>query len=156
MLSAIPSQLPSRVYFPSSQFTFGGGLIESEKKVDLNKQAVTVPNSEQPGFSPVFRNALLPDDLLLTDDPKIQTLYDSFNRGVSRNPEGPCVGHRKWDPSTKTYSNTYYWQTYKEIQSRRDQFGAGLLKIREEVGLFNSKVGKLKVKSPPFSSSFSY
>eukprot|EP01117_Protostelium_nocturnum_P005807 TRINITY_DN2096_c0_g1_i1.p1 TRINITY_DN2096_c0_g1~~TRINITY_DN2096_c0_g1_i1.p1 ORF type:complete len:742 (+),score=270.69 TRINITY_DN2096_c0_g1_i1:125-2350(+) len=143
----VPTPPPTtRVYYPSSQFTFGGGLLQpkGEKKIDLARQSVAVPGSQEPGYSPIFRNALLPDRLMVTDDEAVHTLYDNFNKGVALAPSGPCAGHRRYDPLTKKYSDTYYWQTYKDIEARRDLFGAGLMKVREEIGLHNSKIGKLK------------
>jgi len=136
--------VPARVYHPSSAFNFATHdlpIIES----DLKTQAIPLPGSAQPGFSPIYRNVKTAKGLQASTDPtKYKTMYDNFMLGLSRGGERPCIGHRPWDPVKKVWVNDYYWQTYAEVAARRTNFGAGLFVVREQIGLLQSKTGKVK------------
>lgn len=71
-----------------------------------------------------------------TDEWKTTTAYEAFARGLHRSAKKKCLGHRPYDPATKTYGK-YSWQTYEEIAARRDAVGAGIVKLHE-----NSLSGK--------------
>lgn len=135
---------PPRVYHPSSAFNFSSETL-SIPQPDLKVQSVPVPGSAQPGFSPIYRNVRAAGGLIGSiDATKYKTLYDNFNLGLSRGQGRPCIGHRPWDPVNKVYANDFYWQTYEEVAIRRNNFGAGLLVVRDQVGLLNSKEGKVQ------------
>jgi len=68
---------------------------------DFNKQSVPVPGSEEKGHSAIFRNSLTPNKLTEAYFPNVETLYDNFNLGMSRDKNRPLLGHRPWDPVKK-------------------------------------------------------
>eukprot|EP00752_Nemacystus_decipiens_P010605 g9443.t1 len=53
-----------------------------------------------------------------------QTSYESFRRGVSVNPDGPCLGRREVD--SEGNPTPYIFETYLEVEERIDHFAAGL------------------------------
>lgn len=71
-----------------------------------------------------------------TDEFKTWTAYDCFARGLSRSSKKKCLGHRPYNPATKTWG-AYTWQTYEEIARRRDAIGAGIVKLHENVSYYD-------------------
>ena len=77
-----------------------------------------------------------------TDECKTTTAYETFARGLGRSRGKNCLGHRPYDPTTKTYG-PYSWQTYEEVARRRDALGAGIVKLHDNnrtqycVGIFS-------------------
>lgn len=69
-----------------------------------------------------------------TDEHKTRTAYDCFARGLSKSAEQKCLGHRPYDPVTKTWG-AYTWQTYEQVAKRRDAIGSGIVKLHENVGI---------------------
>ena len=59
---------------------------------------------------------------------------------ASRVPKRPCLGHRPYDPSTKTFGD-YVWQDYQTVQSRRANFGVGLVQLHKQVGITGTRFG---------------
>ncbi|OLL24006.1 Long chain acyl-CoA synthetase 6, peroxisomal [Neolecta irregularis DAH-3] len=94
-------------------------------------QAFAVPGSQQPGYSAVYRHVLARDGLLAVLDPAVVTVFDMFEHGCRKNPNAHCLGHREFDPVSKSWG-PYLWQTYAQVRVRRDNFGAGLINIARE------------------------
>src|SRR5271169_3191790 len=95
-------------------------------------QGIQVPNSKEPGYSSVYRNAKYPDKLQPYETSEVTTLFESFERSVKTNPKNECLGHREYNKATKTWG-PYVWETYEEIHTRRNKFGSGLLGLYEQV-----------------------
>jgi long-chain acyl-CoA synthetase len=53
---------------------------------------------------------------------------------ANRHPKNNCLGHRPYDPVTKTFG-AYEWQSYGTIQTRRRNFGAGLVRLHQQAGV---------------------
>lgn len=95
-------------------------------------QGIAVPNSKEPGYSSVYRNAKYPDALQAYDTPEVRTLFESFERAVRLYPKHDCLGHREYDRPTKTWG-PYVWESYEEIHARTARLGSGLLNLYEQV-----------------------
>ncbi|CAM9888539.1 unnamed protein product, partial [Choristocarpus tenellus] len=52
------------------------------------------------------------------------TVYESFRRGVSMNPDGPCLGRREVDSAGN--ATPYVFETYREVEERIHHFACGL------------------------------
>lgn len=121
------------------------------------KMGVQIPGSKTQGYSHVYKNGIYPgqfttsrqqrdlvrleiltdicaDVLLGTDEHKTRTAYDCFARGLSRSADKNCLGHRPYDPTTKTWGK-YVWQTYEQVAKRRDAIGSGIVKLHENVSI---------------------
>ena len=94
-------------------------------------QSIVVPNSKEPGYSSVYRNAKYPDALQPYETSEVTTLFESFERTVRSTPKNECLGHREYDRNAKTWG-PYVWETYEDIHSRRTNFGSGLLTLFEQ------------------------
>jgi long-chain acyl-CoA synthetase len=94
-------------------------------------QSVALPNSKEPGYSAIYRNAKYPDALQLYETSEVTTLFESFERSVKRNPKNDCLGHREYDRASKGWG-PYVWQSYEDIHGRRNRFGSGLLSLFEQ------------------------
>ena len=101
-------------------------------------QGIQVPNSKEPGYSSIYRNAKYPDVLQPYETIEVTTLFESFERSVKQNPKSDCLGHREYDKNTKTWSS-YVWETYEDIHKRRDKFGSGLLGLFEQLARVQSR-----------------
>ena len=93
-------------------------------------QCITLPNSKEPGYSSIYRNARYPNELQRYETPEVTTLFESFERSVKRNPKSECLGRREYNKITKAWG-PYVWETYEEIHTRRNHFGSGLLTLYE-------------------------
>jgi long-chain acyl-CoA synthetase len=95
-------------------------------------QSVQVPNSKEPGYSSIYRNAKYPNELQPYETSEVTTLFESFERSVKQSPKKECLGHREYDRTTKIWG-PYLWETYEDIHIRRNKFGSGLLGLFEQV-----------------------
>ena len=102
--------------------------------------SVPIPGSEQKGRSPVYRHWRQKDGLIHTLDPDIKTAHDFFEQSAKRVPNKNCLGHRPYDPSTKTFG-PYVWESYAQIQKRRANFGVGIVALHQKLGVNGTQYG---------------
>lgn len=55
-----------------------------------------------------------------------------FNFGLGRSYNKPCFGHRPINPVTGELESFYVWQSYKDVDRRRTEFGSGLMRLQAE------------------------
>ncbi|KAG7664211.1 uncharacterized protein J8A68_002274 [[Candida] subhashii] len=105
--------------------------IDSQLPVDPSKihDAVEVPNSQDPGYSSIYRNAVCPDGLIDTPYSSLNTLYEVFENTIPNHGHKNSFGKRKKNPDG-TFGE-YEWETYKTTQTRRNNFGSGIFFILE-------------------------
>lgn len=102
--------------------------------------SVPIDGSEQPGRSSVYRHWRFKDALLESLDPTITTAHDVFEHTAKRLPNAKCLGHRPYDPASKTFG-PYEWETYAQVQERRKNFGIGLVHLHQEIGIVDNQYG---------------
>ncbi|KAJ9665417.1 medium-chain fatty acid-CoA ligase faa2 [Coniosporium apollinis] len=102
--------------------------------------SVPLPGTATQGRSAVYRNWRFQDELLQTLDPSITTMHDAFEQSAKRVPTNRCLGHRPYDPVTKTFGQ-YVWQDYQTVQRRRANFGVGLVQLHKEAGVTEKTYG---------------
>ncbi|KAL2753773.1 hypothetical protein ACRALDRAFT_1051747 [Sodiomyces alcalophilus JCM 7366] len=103
---------------------------------------VPVQGSETEGRTAVYRHWRVRDgELMTTLDPAIRTMFDLFEESVRKYSKWPCLGHRAWDPATRTWEDKYTWITYGEVAERRKNLGAGIVEIHEQMGLGRDRYG---------------
>ncbi|KAF2811883.1 long-chain-fatty-acid-CoA ligase/ protein binding protein [Mytilinidion resinicola] len=124
---------------------FGSTPLALERAAELAKpppvgqpHSVALPGSKQEGRSAVYRHWRFQNELLKTLDPAITTCHEAFEATANRIPKQRCLGHRPWDPVTKTFG-AYQWEDYQTTQRRRANFGAGLVDLHEKHGVTGSK-----------------
>ncbi|KAJ4289826.1 medium-chain fatty acid-CoA ligase faa2 [Kalmusia sp. IMI 367209] len=102
---------------------------------------VALPGSQVEGRSAVYRHWRFADKPLLeTLDPAITTAHEAFETASKRFPKNKCLGHRPYDPVTKTFG-AYVWQDFETIQRRRKNFGAGLVHLHKQAGVAEQSYG---------------
>ncbi|CAH6720870.1 long-chain-fatty-acid--CoA ligase 2 [[Candida] jaroonii] len=89
----------------------------------LISYGIPLPNTDQPGYSNIYRNKYSPDKLLETIHPSLDTFAATFKHSVAAHGDKLCFG--SLDPST----NTYQYETYKQIDNRRKNFAAGMFYV---------------------------
>ncbi|KAI9886061.1 MAG: Peroxisomal membrane protein pex16 [Watsoniomyces obsoletus] len=102
--------------------------------------SVALPGSEREGRSKVYRHWRFQDALLETLDPEIRTVHDMFEATANRLPSNKCLGHRPYDPVSKTFGD-YIWIDYKTVQQRRNDVGAGFVELHRRAGVTGDKYG---------------
>lgn len=108
---------------------------------DGSPWSLPIPGSEVEGRSAVYRHFKYVDTpLLKTLDPRVLTGHDILEVTAQKVPNSKCLGHRPWDPVTKTYGN-YQWITYGEVAVRRRNFGVGLVELHKQIGITGTQYG---------------
>ncbi|CAM1510427.1 Fc.00g007620.m01.CDS01 [Cosmosporella sp. VM-42] len=101
-----------------------------------------VPGSERPGRSPVYRHWAVRDEPLLTTfDPEIQSTHDMMDASVQKRPNAKCMGTRHWNAKTQQWEDKYDWLSYAEVDTRRKNFGAGIVEIHQRINYPKDKFG---------------
>ncbi|KAK6004296.1 hypothetical protein QM012_009146 [Aureobasidium pullulans] len=94
--------------------------------------SVALSNSQVPGRSSIYRNWKFHDALLSTLDPNITTIHDMFERSANLYTTQNCLGYRPYKTESDDYG-PYSWISYNTVADRRRNFGAGLLRIHQDV-----------------------
>lgn len=103
--------------------------------------SVPLPGSQAEGRSAIYRHWRFANKPLLdTLVPEISTPHEAFENSVVRYPKNKCLGHRPYDPATKTFG-AYVWENYETVAKRRKNFGAGLVHLHKEAGVTAAKYG---------------
>lgn len=102
--------------------------------------SITLPGTEKPDRTKVYRHWLCKDGLLETLDPNVRTAHDMFESTAQRAPRSPCLGKRPYD-SVKQAWGPYEWEDYGTVQRRRADFGVGLVELHKRAGVTDQKYG---------------
>ncbi|KIW68801.1 hypothetical protein PV04_04722 [Phialophora macrospora] len=102
--------------------------------------SITLPGSEKPDRTPVYRHHKCRDGLLETVDPSITTAHEMFEYAAQRFPHAPCLGYRPYDSAKQAYG-PYEWLDYETVRKRRSDFGAGLVELHAREGINGSNYG---------------
>ena len=85
--------------------------------------------SQQSGCRTV--NQLIPyfvvfwPELVTAENQPLHTAVDLWLSGLTKNPDSPCLGFRALVSTNPVkFSETYTWQTYREIDQRRRNLGS--------------------------------
>lgn len=103
---------------------------------------VSLPGTERPGRSPIYRHHKIGDGALLTTFyPEVQSVHDLFEAAVKKRPSKRFLGTRHWNAATQSWQDQYEWETYGEVAERRKNLGAGIVEIHKAVGHGADKYG---------------
>lgn len=113
-------------------------LFQSLSENDLAKdEAVALPNTKQPGYSPIYRNRYIVEHnnnrLIDLIDPKLNTAFNFWKCAVNLWPNSNCIGERQYLPDKDTgklhLDNFYTFQTYKQVDARKSAIGSGIIEL---------------------------
>eukprot|EP00906_Rhabdomonas_costata_P033434 RCo047128 len=93
-----------------------------------------VPNSEDraKGLGAIHRHPSTVNGLHGVFATGERTLYETFQGGLKKSPNSPCLGHRPItgkDAKGAPVAGPYVWQTYTEVFTRASNFGSGLMNL---------------------------
>lgn len=108
--------------------------LPNEVPFPLEKQMLPVPNTKQPGFSPIYKSAAQPDFSTSC------TVYETLLRAKDENLHEDVAGWRPYNPVTKDFDAHFEWYTHEEIEEERTAIGSGLGALARE-GRLGSDVG---------------
>ncbi|KAI8323929.1 acetyl-CoA synthetase-like protein [Martensiomyces pterosporus] len=90
-----------------------------------------IPNSAQPGYSPILRHPDYKDGKQVDEYGGITTLYEVFQRMVSLFPSSQFLGTRQFNADKRTYGH-YKWKTTDDAAHIIEEFGSGLVHVYEK------------------------
>ncbi|KAG5421414.1 hypothetical protein I9W82_000504 [Candida metapsilosis] len=117
--------------------------------INLAGNALPLPGTEEPGFSPIYRNAYSQKELMTVPYPGLTTLYKTFELSVANNGHKRAFGHRVKN-ADGTFGK-YVWQDYKTIQKRRNNLGSGLFFVLQNNPYKTDSEAHQKLKYDPLS-----
>ncbi|KAI0771152.1 acetyl-CoA synthetase-like protein [Trametes elegans] len=93
---------------------------------DYRKQSVTVPGTERPGQTAIYRHSQFP--LVDLNTPGVFTnLVEIFDEGLRRSNGGPFLGHRPiLSKKPLQYANYHVWQSWPDVDARRRAIGSAV------------------------------
>lgn len=108
--------------------------VPNAAPLDLNHQSIEVPGTRKPGQTGHYRNAAFATFTSIETPEKQfpRTYYEVFNFGLGRSYDKPCLGHRPINPVSGELEPFYVWQSYKDVDRRRTDFGSGLMRLQAE------------------------
>ncbi|ORZ09050.1 hypothetical protein BCR41DRAFT_358800 [Lobosporangium transversale] len=111
-------------------------------KYDLEKQSIELPGTKTPGATGHYRHAAFADELVshIRSAPHVETLYELFQHGLAQFPDKEFIGHRPYNPTTRTY-DSFTWETFQQIDQRINAFGSGIMHLNESF-LGNSQLNR--------------
>lgn len=78
-------------------------------------------------FSAIYRNNAKPE-VITTIHADIDTYHKAFNQTVEMNGSNKCLGYREYDYVNKKSSNSFTSYTYDEVNVRKRNLGAGMIR----------------------------
>jgi long-chain acyl-CoA synthetase len=104
------------------------GDVSIPEAKNREPQAVPLPGTQQPGYSPIYRMSAYKDQLLSTYHPKVTTMYESFELIAKERPDQPSLGDREYDYVNKKWG-PYKYMTYSQVRETKNDFAAGLVSV---------------------------
>ncbi|ODQ62228.1 hypothetical protein WICANDRAFT_25524 [Wickerhamomyces anomalus NRRL Y-366-8] len=122
--------------------------IRDNFPIDKIYKSVPLPDSKSPGHSSIYRNQSSQDELVETIHPKLTTFHDFFQHSLNLYGDEYCYGERPIiDGKVQDY---FQYQTYKEIELRKDNFASGLITLVQNNPNFDSAEFLCKDGKPNF------
>ncbi|RCK67465.1 Long-chain-fatty-acid--CoA ligase 2 [Candida viswanathii] len=109
--------------------------------------SVALPNTQEPGYSSIYRNVFDPSKLVTCPHPELDTLYKIFEFSVIVYGDKPFLGHRIKNPDG-TFGE-YTFETYKQVYERRNNLGSGIYYVLENSPYRTSSEAHAKLKYDP-------
>ena len=80
-------------------------------------------------LSPIYRNKLSPNEIYSCIHPDLNTHYKLFQNAAKHYSDQPCFGYRRYNYGSGNSSNVYESLTYKQVNERKTNLGAGILSV---------------------------
>ncbi|KAK6458458.1 long-chain fatty acid CoA ligase [Scheffersomyces xylosifermentans] len=93
----------------------------------ITKDGVAIPNTEKPGFSPIYRNAAFPHKVKVALSSELDTYHSLFKAANERYGSSPVMAHRQFDYEKKVSAPNYTLITSDEVNQLKKELGSGLL-----------------------------
>lgn len=104
-----------------------------KEKLPLNPRsiakAIPIPDTEEEGYSPIYRNQYNPDGLITKLHNSLDTLYALFEFGYKFSGDQNAFGVREKLPDGSF--GRYHWQDYHTVRRRRNNLASGVFFVLE-------------------------
>lgn len=128
---------------------FPQNLVEAaHNRVPFAPQAVgdAVPVSPPEGeYLATYRNRATPNFCVSCIHPELNTFPKLFNNAVKLYGNNPCIGWRPYDYTTNTHAPEYVSLTYNEVQQRKRDIGAGIIRTLQSNRFKRDSVAHRKI-----------
>lgn len=94
---------------------------------EVSKYSVPIPGSEEPGFSPIYRNKCFPNKMKEAPMPHLNTYHTLMENAIKYNGDKPIFGYRKYDYNAQILDDEYSYITFNEMSKMKNDFASGLL-----------------------------
>jgi len=107
----------------SSSFSYDESLLK-----DKNRQIVEVNGSEEPGFSPVYRNKSYPEgfEIPVIEGQKMDNVWSIFEASVNQFGDRPCMGFRPYEEDSRADFQT---MDYNSVKTTVEHLASGLVQL---------------------------
>ncbi|CAK9439185.1 uncharacterized protein LODBEIA_P34090 [Lodderomyces beijingensis] len=105
-----------------SHLPFDSACLDSVPLAGANSQR------NKAKYSKTFRNKAIPNRLISTVHPDLDTHHKYFNHAAAKFKDRPCLSARPYDYTTKTSADVYESLSYNQVFQRKNNIGAGILR----------------------------
>ncbi|EGW31661.1 long-chain-fatty-acid--CoA ligase 2 [Spathaspora passalidarum NRRL Y-27907] len=88
---------------------------------------VPIGPSDNPDYSSIYRNKVLPSRLINTIHADLDTHHKLFNNAVELFSDRPCLGARVYDYKKKKSGGKFEYLTYGQVREKQLNLGAGFI-----------------------------
>jgi len=128
----------------SSTFSYDESLLE-----DTESQICEVAGSQEPGFSPVYRNKAAPDgfEIPVIGGQKMDTVWSVFESAAGIHADNPCMGFRPYEGDGR---GDFVTIDYTSVKTAAEQIASGLFQLGarryDTIGLYSkNRAGWMQV-----------
>lgn len=93
----------------------------------LTSDAVPVPGTETPGFSPIYRNKCFTKGIKIGISEEYNTYHKILCESLRYHKDKPLFATRKYDFDTHKLDDFFSYKTYGEVDKLKQDYGSGLL-----------------------------
>ncbi|MCH0629069.1 AMP-binding protein [Kocuria palustris] len=98
------------------------------------------------GYSATYRNRATPKFCVLCVHPELDTFPKLFNNAVRLYGDNPCLGWRPYDYSLCEHAPEFVSLTYKQVQQKKHEIGAGIIRVLQANPYLRQSVSHDKVR----------
>ncbi|KAI5959832.1 uncharacterized protein KGF55_005064 [Candida pseudojiufengensis] len=93
---------------------------------EYSGHSIKIPGTSKPGYSEIYRNASLPNNLKNFIVPELNTYHALIKSSVERHGDSSCLAYHEYDYENDLHLERYNSLTYNEVNNKKINFASGL------------------------------